>query len=740
MSAAGAIDRRSFLKLAAVAGGGLAIGCFTAPRGLAGASASVEEKAPGPFAPNAFIRIAPDGAVSIVSARPEIGQGIRTSLPMVVAEELGADWRRVTVAPAALDPVFGQQSAVGSNSTPNSYEEMRKMGAAARMMLVAAAAAAWGVPVGECTAAGGSVRHVATARSLGFGELADRAARIPVPADSEIVLKDPKDFTLLGSRVGGIDNGRIVRGEPLFGLDERRPGMVFAVYEKCPVWGGRPVEANLEHVKSLPGVRDAFIVDRTVPEGVLTGLVPGVAIVADSTWSAFSARRELKVTWDEGPFAESSWEGYLKEARALAASPDGPGTTQARKDGDVEQAFAKAASVVEAEYTYPFIAHTNLEPQNCTAEVKGDRAEIWVPTQDPGEAQNLAAQVLSIPAANIRVNITRIGGGFGRRLDPDPVAEAVAIAQRVGAPVKLVWDRTDDLQHDHYRPGGFHFMKGAVDDAGRVSAWRCHHVSFASKVYDSIMGPEDYPARFLPNFLLLHSRLENGVPQGPWRALGNGPYTWVVCSFIDELAYAAGRDPLAFHLALMGDKDVVPGGGPGGQPYDAGRMRRVVREAAERAGWGSKLPRGRGMGLGYTFCQQGYIAEVAEVTVSRGGELRVDRVVAAVDVGSQIVNLSAAENQVQGSIIDGINAAWRQEIDIQRGRAVQSNFHEYQMLRLPDAPRSIDVHFVRSPHPPTGLGEPALPPIAPAVCNAIFAATGKRVRQFPLSRSDLSWA
>jgi len=511
---------------------------------------------------------------------------------------------------------------------------------------------------------------------------------------------------------------------------------VFAVYEKGPVWGARPLSANLDHVKSLPGVRDAFIVDRTVPEAQLTGLVPGVAIVADSTWAAFSARTQLEVKWQEGGFQNSSWEDFSRQAQELAkAAPGSPNVAVARTDGDVDKAISGAARVVEAAYSYPFISHTNLEPQNCLVHVQGDRAEIWAPTQNPDGARKLASQVLGIAAEKIQVTITRIGGGFGRRLDSDPVAEAAVISQRLGAPVKLTWNRTDDLQHDHYRPGGFHFLKGAVDADGSLSAWRSHHVSFGSN-----LGADDYPARFVPNYLLLNSKLENGVPQGPWRAPGSCTYAWMICCFLDELAHAAGRDPVEFNLALLGDRDLVPGTGERGRPYNAARMRNVVRQVAERSGWGKPLARGKGMGLGYYFSHQGYIAEVAEVTVSPKGDLKVDRVVAAVDVGSQIVNMSGAENQVQGSITDGLNAAWRQELDIRQGRVVQANFNEYPMLRIPDAPRAIEIHFVKTDNPPTGLGEPALPPLAPAVCNAIFAATGKRVRQLPISRTDLSWS
>jgi isoquinoline 1-oxidoreductase beta subunit len=731
-----ALDRRSFLKLATVAGGGLVLGYYVRPSGMAQVAKPDAAKADGLFIPNAFIRIAADGSVTVYSARPEVGQGIKTSLPMVVAEELGADWKSVSVVSAPLDAAFGPQFAGGSMSTPMSYTAMRQVGAAARTMLVEAAAQTWGVPASECIAEEGAVRHPASGRSIKFGDLVAKASALPVPAEGSVVLKDPKDFTLLGKRIGGVDNPKVVTGQPLFGIDQKRPGMVYAVYEKAPVWGARPLSANLDHVKGLPGVLDAFMVDRTVPAGQVTGLVPGVAIVASSTWAAFSARNELKVAWEEGRMPNSSWDDFARQARELASAPPGsPVVTEDRRDGDIEKAFAGAAHVVEAAYSYPFISHTNLEPQNCLVHVQGDQAEVWAPTQNPDGARKLAAEVLGIPAERIKVTMTRIGGGFGRRLDSDPVAEAAVISQRLGVPVKLTWDRSADLQHDHYRPGGFHFLKGAVDSGGALSAWRSHHVSFGSN-----LGADDYPARFVPNYVLLNSKLENGVPQGPWRAPGSCTYAWMTCCFLDELAHAAGKDPVEFNLALLGEKDLVAGTGPRGRPYNAARMRNVVRQVAEKSGWGRTLPRGKGMGLGYYFSHQGYIAEVAEVTVTPAGDLKVDRVVAAVDVGSQIVNMSGAENQVQGSITDGLNAAWRQELDIKKGRVVQSNFHEYPMLRMADAPRSIEIHFIKTDNPPTGLGEPALPPLAPAVCNAIFAATGKRVRQLPISRTDLSWS
>jgi isoquinoline 1-oxidoreductase beta subunit len=733
------LDRRGFLKLSALAGGGLVLGFYLGParRALGADVIKAGDELPGgAFAPNAFIRIAPDGAVTIFAARPEIGQGIKTSLPMVVAEELEVDWHSVAVLQAPFDPAaFGPQSAGGSTSTPSSYLAMRRAGATARTMLVEAAAQTWAVPADECYAESGAVLHRPTGKKLTYGELAAKAATLPVPGKDSVHLKDPKDFKLIGTRVGGVDNPKLVTGQALFGIDQKVPGMLHAVYQKCPVFGGKVVRANLDEVKAQPGVRDAFIIGGTDD---LHGLMPGVAIVADSTWSAFSARRKLKVTWDEGPHAGDSWDSFAAQASQLAPNRGGHSL---RDDGDVETALAHAAKTVEADYVYRFVSHATLEPQNCTALVQGDRAEIWAPTQNPASGQKLVAQTLGLPAENITIHVTRIGGGFGRRLSNDYMVEAAAISQKTGVPVKLTWTREDDLQHDHYRSAGFHFLKGGVDAQGKICAWHDHHVGFGNspEKISNGLGADEFPGRFLPNFRSEQSVLVCNIPMGPMRSPGHNVFAWVIQSFIDELAHAAGRDPLDFRLDLLGDRGMVPGTGPKGTPYNVPRMKGVLKSVAEKAGWGEKLPRGQGQGLAFHFSHNGYFAEIAEVAVDRDGTLHVNKVVVAVDVGSPIVNLSGAENQVQGSVIDGLGTALAQELDLDHGRITQSNFDEYQLLRMPDAP-PVEVHFLKTDYPPTGLGEPALPPLAPAVCNAIFAATGNRVRTLPISRTDLKWS
>jgi isoquinoline 1-oxidoreductase beta subunit len=558
--------------------------------------------------------------------------------------------------------------------------------------------------------------------------------------------KDPKDYTLHGTRVPQFDSKTIVTGGPLFGIDVKLPGMLYAVYEKCPAFGGKVLSANLDQIKALPGVKDAFVIEGN---GKVKELVPGVAIVAESTWAAFSARKQLKVTWDEGKVATQSWETFVAEAKAKAAQPGGK---TLRKDGDPDAALASAAKVVSAEYVYPFISHANLEPQNTTAHWKDGVMEVWSPTQIPSIGVGLVTKVLGIPADKIKLHINRAGGGFGRRIGADYLIEAAAIAQKVNAPVKLTWSREDDLRHDQYRPGGLHFLKGGVDAQGKVVAWKNHFFTFGEGGQPGSGGSlsgDEFPGRWIANYQAEQTMFETGWPMGPWRAPGSCVFAWVIHSFIDELAHAGGRDPLELRLELLGDKDDMPAGGAGGGAakgkqgggYNVARMRNVLKFAAEKAGWGKKkFPKGSGAGIAFHFSHRGYFAQVAEVTVSKDGQLKVDRFVTGVDIGAQVVNLSGAENQVEGSVVDALGVLMMQELNIERGRTVPSNFNDYPMIRITDAPAKIETHFLKTNHPTTGLGEPALPPVAPAICNAIFAATGKRVRQMPLSRTDLRWS
>jgi len=745
MSAPLSSSRRRFLGSGAA--GALVIGMSPAGA-LAAAGAAANTSSASSFAPSVFVRIDRKGIVTLVSKQPEIGQGIKTSLPMVIAEELEVDWKDVRIVQGDLDPAYGSQGAGGSTSTPTNYEHFHRLGATARTMLVQAAAQTWKVPLAECGAAHGAVVHGPSKRKLGYGALVPLAATLPVPNADAVQLKDPAAYTLLGTRIGGVDNAAVVSGKPLFGIDTALPGMLYAVYAKCPVFGGKPVSANLDAIKAMPGVKDAFIVDGT---DNLNGLRPGVAIVASSTWAAFKARRALDVEWDEGVGAGHSWADFAAQAQAAAGKP---GTATLRKDGDVATAFAGAARLVEASYRYPFISHASMEPQNCTAWFKpaDGTLELWAPTQNPGAGQALVTTTFGIPKEKITLHIIRSGGGFGRRLSSDFIVEAAAIAQKVKAPVKLTWTREDDVQHDHFRPGGFHHLRGGIDANGRLVGWHNHFVTFANRVEregKSILQPgsggslsgDEFPGRWLANCLLEQTALECRIPMGPWRAPGSSVFSWVFHSFIDELAHAAGRDPIAFRMELLGDKDIMPGTGERGQPYSVARMRNVLKEVAEKSDWGKRrFEKGQGAGVAFHFSHRGYVAEVAEVTVSKSGQLKVDRVVVVTDIGAQIVNLSGAENQVQGSVIDGLSTLMYPALDIEKGRIVQSNFHDYNLLRMPDTPAQIDIHFLKTDYPVTGLGEPVLPPLAPAVCNAIFAATGKRVRELPLSKTDLSWS
>ena len=526
-----ALSRRGLiLSAGAAAGGGLLLGF--------GGAALGETPSAGAGLGN-FIRITPDGVVTILSKNPEIGQGVKTMLPMLIAEELDCDWASVRIENAPLDTLkYGSQFAGGSLATPMNWDPLRRAGASARAMLVSAAAQGWGVPVAECSTKAGVVFHAASGRKLRYGDLAAKAALLPVPDPYKVALKDPKDYVIIGKSVRGVDSPKVVRGEPLFGIDVTVPGMLYAVYVKCPVFGGKVASANLDEVKRQPGVKTAFVVEGGDD---LAGLLGGVAIVGDNWWRVNRARKVLKVEWNEGPTAAQSSRGFAEQAAAFAKDQAAKSFLTA---GDVDKALGGAAHVVEAAYFYPFLAHATLEPQNCTADVRPEGVTIWAPTQNPGAGRDLVCKTLGVAKDKVTLNVTRCGGGFGRRLSNDYMVEAAWISKIAGAPVKLVWNRADDIQHDFYRPAGFHYFTGGVDASGKVVAFRDHFVTFGKGDTDASsasLSKTEFPAGLVDNLSFHRSAIDLGVPTGPLRAPGSNALAYVFQSFIDELAHAAGR-------------------------------------------------------------------------------------------------------------------------------------------------------------------------------------------------------
>lgn len=721
------LSRRLFLKSSAVAGGGFALAVSVPMAVQANAEAAPAEL-------NAFITIHGDDSITIVGKNPEIGQGIKTMLPMLIAEELDADWDKVSIEQADTDAArYGLQLAGGSFATPMNWMPMRQAGAAARAMLMAAAAMRWNVDVATLATEPGRVIQPGTNRSATYGELAADAALVPVPNPASLPLKDQADFRIIGRAIGGIDSPRIVRGEPIFGVDTQLEGMVYAAYERSPVFGARLVSANLDAAKAQPGVIDAFTI---AGNGNSAELVDGVAVIASNWWLANKARAALAPVWDNGEWAGHSNTGYAAAAQEFWAA--GNGEVFAEK-GDVDAGFAEAAQTFEAEYHYPFLAHVAMEPMNCTALYNADGSiEMWAPSQTPQGGLQSVAQYLGVTPDKVTVHITRMGGGFGRRLNNDYMVQVAAIAKQMpGTPVQLIWSREDDVRSDFYRPAGWHKLRAGVDAAGKLTTWADHFVTFdlgGGAFNPATMPAEEFPAKYVENLRFEQHKMRTAVPMGALRAPTSNAMAFVMQSFLDEVAHATGKDLPTLMLELTDGVEAEPTtmGFIGPQPgFSAPRLQAVTRKVLDMSPWGEEMPEGHALGFGFYYSGMGYFAEVVEASLNAGNRPVVHNVWVAGDVGRQIINPFGALNQVQGSVIDGLGQAMQLAVEIRDGAAVQSNFHNYPLPRMPMTPQ-IHVEWVLSDNDPTGLGEPALPPVIPALTNALFALTGKRVRSLPI--------
>jgi isoquinoline 1-oxidoreductase beta subunit len=702
------VTRRQFLQAASAAGASLVIGFTFHGCAKAGVPAGP------PLEPNAWLRIGTDESILIIVDRSEMGQGVTTSLPMLLAEELEADWSKIRIEFAPADPkynnlLFGMQGTGGSSSVRAAFTALRQAGAGAREVLISAAAQTWNVDRAECRAEKGAVIH-SGGRRLTYGRLVATAATLPVPTDPP--LKEAKDWKILGTRVPRLDTPLKVDGSAEFGIDVTLPGMLVAVVARCPVFGGKVASFDPATAQAVPGVRHVVQISS------------GVAVVADGYWPAKTGRDALQVSWTEGPNAAVS---STTIARLLAERAGRPGA-RARHDGHPDAAMTAASRGVEAVYETPFLAHATMEPMNATAHVRADGVDIWAPTQFQTGAHQMGATIGGVPPEQVKVHTTYLGGGFGRRFELDFIQEALETSKAVGAPVKVIWSREDDVKHEWYRPASYHQVRAGLDGRGQPVAWT-HRVvapSIMIRVFpntvqngldgEAVEGAVEMPYS-VPNVHVDYVLTDTGIPVGFWRSVNHSYNAFAVESFIDELAHAAEQDPYEYRRGLLAS---------------APRYLRVLELAATKAGWGAPLPAGRSRGIAVHKAFESYVAQVAEVSVGSDGTVRVHRVVCAIDCGP-VVNPDTVEAQMQSGIVYGLTAALYGEIGIDGGRVVQSNFHDYQMLRLAEMP-VVEVHIVPSTDAQGGVGEPGTPPIAPAVCNAIFAATGKRIRKLPIGR------
>ncbi len=707
------LDRRSFLKTSAAGAAGLLVGFYF--HGDIGALAAAPD---GPIVLNAWIHVGTDDLVTILIDKSEMGQSILTGLAMIAADELDCDWAKVRTefAPADkvyINPRFGVQGTGGSSGTPTSWNPLRKASATARAMLLTAAAQKWGVDPSECSADNSTILHAPTKRRLTYGSLAEAAAKLPVPQN--VPLKPPSEYHLIGKSTKRLDTPIKVNGSAQYGIDVRLPGMVYAVVARCPVFGGKVASFDAAKAKALPGVKNVIQIST------------GVAVIADNTWTAMEGRRALDIQWDEGPNAALMSADISKQLADAAGRP-GP---VARKEGDVDAGLAGAATKFEVNYEVPFLAHATMEPMNCTADVRADRCDVYAPTQAQTSSQSTAAKITGLDTSAVFIHTTFLGGGFGRRFEADFIGEAVEVSKAVGAPAKVTWSREDDMQHDYYRMVSHMRGTAGLDADGWPLVWssRVSSPSLLARFgplkdnfdHRSVESLDSVPYE-IPNILVDFQLVNTGVPIGFWRSVGASQNGFFLESFIDEIATAGKKDPYELRRGLLAKSP---------------RPLAVLESAAQNAGWGKPLPEGRFRGIALVSSYDGYVAHVIEISVNRKErKLKIHRVVCALDCG-RIVNPSSIDAQARSSIVYGLTAALYSAITIDHGRVQQHNFNNYKMLRIDEMP-DTEVHIIPSELPPTGAGEFVVPPIAPALCNAIFAATGRRVRRLPIRPEDLA--